>query len=257
MSESPPQGSPLTEHERNFVYESTRLSEQVLQKVWAVADDDQVAQVLIIFSQRLTHSLNSLLILRRYARHDYAPDGETLLRAMFDAMLQGLYVMENEERAAERSQLFLDYYWVEKHQLLQKIDANSTSLAQRLAKSPRREMGEPTIKAEFARVRHQFLTKKGKRLRASWYPGTLRDLAQSADCEPEYEMLHQSLSGMTHTGPFAASHGANIKGEHLSSWGLHMIFRYIGGLASFYSVDLDHEEQVVVDAGKRSMLNDP
>src|SRR5262245_57635459 len=74
------------------------------------------------FKNRLTCAVESLTALDRFAKHDSRPDGMTLLRAMYDAQLQALYILEDPAKADERAQLFLDFRWIEQRQMQRVIE---------------------------------------------------------------------------------------------------------------------------------------
>ena len=113
----------------------------------------------------------------------------TLLRAMYDAHLQALYILANDHQANARAQLFLDYRWIEQRRMQNLIERNETDMARALLRSPKRAEGEAEREENFQRLKPKYLTKDGKRLRRDWYEGNLFDLAKGVGLGPECELL--------------------------------------------------------------------
>jgi len=202
------------------------------------------------FKNRISGALDSLTALDRFAKNDWRADGMTLLRAMYDAHLQALYILADPTKADERAQLFLDFRWIEQRRMQKIIERNPTRLARKLMQSPKRLEGEAEREANYQRLRPKFATKDGKKDRGDWYPGTLRDLARAVGLESEYEILQKDLSGAVHSTPTALLGGASFsKSEHLLLLGWKLMFRVLGRIAEHHGVPVgkDHEE-IVRDA---------
>ncbi|MEQ1893762.1 MAG: DUF5677 domain-containing protein [Planctomycetota bacterium] len=197
--------------------------------------------------KRMSGTLDTLTALHRFAKNDWCADGRTLLRTMYDAHLQALYILHDAARADERAQLFLDFRRIEQRAMQKIIERNPTRLAKKLMQSPKRLEGEAEREANYRKLRPKFLTKDGKKERGDWYPGTLRDLARQVVLESEYEILQKDLSASVHSTPSALLAGSTIsEPEHLLLLGWKLMFRVLGRIAAHHGVSLatEHEELV-------------
>lgn len=210
------------------------------------------------FKNRISGALDSLTALYRFAKNDWRADGMTLLRAMYDAHLQVLYILADSTKADERAQLFLDYRWIEQRRMQNLLERNSTLLAQTLLRSPRRAEGEAEREENFQRLRPKYLTKDGKRLRRDWYEGNLYDLAREIGLEPECEILQRDLSGAVHSTPTALLAGASFsEPEHLLLVGWKLMFRVLGRIAQHHGVHLEPEHEEIVRDAMRNLYDRP
>lgn len=202
------------------------------------------------FKNRIGGALDTLTALDRFAKNDWRTDGMTLLRAMYDAHLQALYILADPAEADARAQLFLDYRCIEQRRMQNLLERNSTQLAQTLLRSPRRAEGEAEREVNFQRLRPKYLTKDGKRLRRDWYEGNLYDLAREVGLESECEILQRDLSGAVHSTPAALLAGASFsEPEHLLLVGWKLMFRVLGRIAQHHGASLEPEhEEIVRDA---------
>lgn len=215
-----------------------------------VGEASPVTRALEPFKNRINSALESLRVLDRHAQHDFRTDGMTLLRAMYDAHLQALYILADPAQADERAQLFIDYRWIEQRGMQKLLEGNSTALAQALLKSPKRAEGEAAREENYQRLRPKYLTRKGKDVRRNWYPGSLRELAREVGLESEYEILQRDLSGAVHSSPTALLAGASFsEPQHLLLVGWRLMFRVLGRIAQHHGAPLgDEHEEIVRDA---------
>lgn len=222
-----------------------------------VREASPVTRALEPFKNRISSGLESLRALHRHAQHDFRADGMTILRAMYDAQLQVLYILADPADADERAQLFLDFRWIEQRRMQELLEGNPTQLAQTLLKSPRRAEGEAAREENFQRLRPNYLTRKGK-LRADWYPGTLRELAKTVGLESEYEILQRTLSGAVHSTPTALLAGLTFSDpEHLLLIGWRITFRVLGRIAQHHGAPLEPEHEEVVRDAMRNLYDRP
>ena len=71
---------------------------------------------------------------------------------------------------------------------------------------PQRIEGDKRNRAEFDRVRDGYSKKPGSdSVRPHWYPGTLRDLAQSLGRDAEYDAFYGLYSAWAHGDPWTSS----------------------------------------------------
>ncbi len=207
------------------------------------------------FQNRIRCALDSLRTLHGNARHDFRPDGMTLLRAMYDAHLQALYILADQKEADARAQLFIDFRWIEQRRMQELLERNPTRFAKTLFESPKRAEGEAVREANYQKLRLKYLTKKGKD-RADWYPGTLRELAEAVGLESEYEILQRLLSGAVHSSPSALLVGpAFSDAEHVLLVGWRIMFRVLGRIAEHHGVELTDEMRQEVRDSMRNLFD--
>lgn len=200
-----------------------------------------VTEAIELLLGRIVGAGNSLLVLRDKSPHNFIFDGAMVLRGVYDAMLQALYILKDASARNERARLYLDYFWVEKKSTLELLDRNPTQFAKRISQSPRRTNAEPAIESEYQRVLPQFQNKKGKP-RDHWYEGNLRDLARSVGLEPEYEILQRQLSGVVHSSSYALREGMPMGDFLLLDLVWRFSFRVLGQFAEYAGIALDKVE---------------
>lgn len=209
-----------------------------------------VSEALEPLKNRVSRALESLRTLHRHAQHDWRHDAMTLLRAMYDAHLQALYIAKHRASAEERASLFLDYFWVEQHDAVRLLDKNPTRIARKVMRGARRAKHESTLEEKYRSVRGRYLERKGNKTRRHWYPGNLSDLAKDVGLDSEYEILQNQLSGAVHVGPLTAlSEPVWSNTEHvvLTGWTIH--FRVLNAIATHHGVPVpDHLTQLLEES---------
>jgi hypothetical protein len=208
----------------------------------------KVAELLY---RRMVNSCNSIMILARDAPHDCRVDIGMLLRGIYDAMLQCMFILCDGAKQEGRASLYLDFQTVEQVKLMEIVDRNESDLAHRVPNSPLRAEAEPAIRQEYERVKGRFLNKKGEP-HQTWYEGSLRDLARHAGYEQEYEMFQNELSTLTHSSPFAMDHpqpGPGVSRVIAQAWFLSL--RPLRAIAALAGVTLTQDEvEALAEAGK-------
>jgi hypothetical protein len=160
---------------------------------------------------------------------------------MYDAMLQGLYILGNSAQREARAKLFLDYARIEQYQGIRRFDKNGTWMARKVSASTLRPQREPLIVAAFEAVKRNYLNAKG-RVRDTWYKCSLRDIARDVGLESEYELLQRHLSSLVHSTPWAMGCPSAVDAQAGTwSWifALRLAFRY----AEFCQVPLRDEDR--------------
>ena len=209
------------------------------------------------FKNRIGSGLESLRALHRHAQHDFRADGMTILRAMYDAHLQALYILASSDQAEVRAQLFLDYQWIEQRRMQELLERNDTQLARTLLSSPKRVEEAAAREENYRRLRPKYLTRKGK-LRGDWYPGTLRELAKATALESEYEILQRILSGAVHSTPTVLLVGSTFSDpQHLLLIGWRIWFRVLGQIAQHHGAPLESEHVEVVREARQNLFSPP
>lgn len=229
----------------------------ILRKLNAVQKPGPVARAIEMIAGRLVASGNSLAVLRSCSRHDYAFDAASILRTIYDVMLQGLYIMEDSAKQEERAQLYLDFMDVERMGRIELMDASGTDIAKHFSGSPRRSKAEPAIKRRFDAVKAKYATKKDK-VRDRWYPGgSLRCLAKVAGLEAECELMQKSLSAVVHSSPLTLREGPFVRDFLLIHWHWQFAFRILGAYAEYKGVALDETEEALIDTARRNVFDLP
>lgn len=237
------------------ILESQRaLANGIVTKLNAVQKPGPVAAAIEMIATRLAASGDSLAVLRSNSPHDYRFDAASILRTIYDVMLQGLYIMADPAKREERAQLYLDFMWVERKRRLELMDSSGTDLAKRISGSPKRPNAEPAIEEQFEDVRVKYTSKKGK-VRDNWYPGSLRDLAKAAELEAEYELMQKFLSGVVHSSPLTLKDGPLISDYQLIDWHWVFAFRIHGAYAEYKGVTLDETEKELIDSARRNVFD--
>jgi len=142
--------------------EQRKIANGINQKLNAIQRPGTVSRATELLLTRIFHSVDSLTVLCNNSPHMYLHDAAMILRGVYDAMLQTLYILWKPEERENRAELYLDYYWVERYKFIQIIDRNQTPLAKILSSSPKRAESEPEIMEYFEKVKNKYLTKTDK-----------------------------------------------------------------------------------------------
>ena len=237
------------------------IHENICQKLFCAINGkvkhDTTARALNLLAMRITNSTSSLWVLRCCAEEFFSMDGASILRCIYDATLQALYILQKPH---ERANDFFDYEWVEKTKGIDWIDSSDTNIASKVRNSPLRPEGEKLCKKEFAHVENNFKGKKGK-LRDRWYAGSLRDLAKDLGFESEYEYIHKQLNGAIHSSPLSLKSGPLVEGTHLLTWAIHFNWRVLHKITQYYKISLEdaglnQDECEVIKEAENSMLSE-
>jgi hypothetical protein len=217
---------------------------------------NSVTNAIGLLLGRIVGAGNSLRVLREHAPHDFTFDGSMILRGIYDAMLQALFILSNPQFQEARASQYLDYSCVEKHKAIDLFDKSQTHLGHRISKSTRRANAEPEIEQEFQKVRQQFESKDGK-VRKQWHEGTLRDLAKDVGLESEYEILQKQLSGIVHSSAWAFQNFAAIYNpDLLQTFAWKFSFRVLGKYTCYAGVTLDEIESGLVRRSEFNIFSD-
>jgi hypothetical protein len=230
------------------------MANGIVSKLNAARRPGTVTEATELLMRRIVAAGNSLSVLRRHAHQDVVFDGAMVLRGIYDAMLQALFILNDSARWDERSQLFLDSFWVDHKRQTLLLDKNPTFLARQITSSPKRAAAEPAYDLEFNRVQAKFLDRKGK-LRENWYVGNLRDLATEVNLEAEYELLQKWLSGFVHSSAFALRSPPSFDGFLLSNWAWQFSFRVLGKFAEYAGVQLSEEESGLIRISTQNIFD--
>ena len=221
--------------------------------------------------KRVMHGLHSLGILRFQSggQHDFAYDGEILLRAIYDTSLQATYILRDPKFREARAERYLNYAWVEMDRLRTWADTSTSALARQVRPSPLKKHGEPELDRNLKRLGKTYKTKKGG-WHDAWYKGkaaagekqagSLRDVAREVGVEEEYDFLQRQLSAAVHSSPSSLARQPLIGEGHLLTLAWHFAFRVLALLLKYYDLDaeragLTHEEYEVIESSMGSSLS--
>jgi hypothetical protein len=217
----------LSPQDQQFWNEMSRLAGKIIDALNTRGRKDIVAQAITRLQGRTLQSTTTLWLLCCQARHPWDADGALILRAIYDASLQSLYILNKPRLRKQRARQYLDFAWIEKDWMRKWGDKYSNPLAKKFRESPMRSVGEPALDKNLRRIRRQYLTKEGKEWRQTWYKGSLRDLAKELCLEEEYDLLQKQLSGAVHSSPHTLIHGPVISGTHYITWAWQFAFRVL------------------------------
>jgi hypothetical protein len=200
-------------------------------------DDDDVANVVRFFWERTLGLANAVWVLRSTKPDGCTYEASVLLRVMYDACLQAMYIMHDEHDRAARARLYLDFYWVEKKKRIRDIDSIESPMADGVRQSPRRPQAESEINRRFDEVEANYRIKSGHR--KNWYPGHLGGLAEHVGLLGEYRIVVKQLHGITHVSPWQYHHKSPISQDALLMWARVLLGRMLRLAVLHHQVALD------------------
>ena len=250
------------------------VCDYVRQEAERCAGNDDVARTSSLLYQRIGQGYRSARTLREFARHDWSVDGVIILRTLYDATMQLLWLLAVPDERADRAKLYLDFLEIEKHQMLHRVDSSGTDMGTAMAESPRRPEGEEQRQKKLREVGATYLTKRGRRrfddqgepylteptaeYRKHWYrPSNLGKLAAELDYDSECGMFQEDLSASVHASPWSLINGPAIKPEFVLTWAMALGLRAAGAIADAYRIPLDEDQQDVIATAKRNMYDKP
>ncbi len=217
----------ISPKDQQFWNAMSRLAAKIYEALNARGKKDIVAKAISMLQDRMLQSTTTLWLLCCEARHPWDADGALILRAIYDASLQLLYILNKPELREQRANQYLDFAWIEKDWTRKWGDKHSNPLAKKVRESPMRTVGEPVLDKNLKRIRSQYLTRAGKEWRQTWYKGSLRNLAEELGLEEEYDLLQKQLSGAVHSSPRTLLQGPPIKGTGYITWAWQFAFRVL------------------------------
>ena len=171
-----------------------------------------------------------------------------------DAMLQGLYILQNPANRQERAELFLNFSVVEQVESIRRMDANPSKMAIWLRNSPNRASVEPMLMANFKKVEGNYKTKKDG-IRKNWYPRTLKEIAVEVGLNEEYDVFQSWLSGAVHSSPLTLRNGFQWSGESMITTAILFSFRILGEMANAAGIQLTGTERDMMGLAHKSFVD--
>lgn len=177
------------------------VCDYVRQEAESCAGNDVVARISSLLYQRIGQGYRSARTLREFAHHDWSVDGEIILRTLYDATLQLLWLLAVPDERAFRAKLYLDFLEIEKHQMLHQVDSSGTDLGAAIAKSPRRPAGEKQRQERLRTVGEPYLDKRGRKRNIYDKPKPPPEEAPSGSDVKPCESSNQPTSSTASPGP--------------------------------------------------------
>jgi hypothetical protein len=192
---------------------------------------------------RITRSIESLTQLFRRAANEAELDGASILRTVYDAHLQVLYILTDPDAHAK---LYADFFNVEWHKFRQMIDRRPEGLFKLVANSPNRAKTEPANDANFRRVEAAYRRGDGS-YRQNWYRGTPRDMARRVGYEGEFLVLSRLLNPIVHSSAFGLYSPTQMNGDGMVSLSWDLLFRCMGKTLEYEGILSKVDPKVVAN----------
>jgi hypothetical protein len=213
----------------------------LMKKIWGKLNprpiNETTSRVLSLLARRVYDGTVSLGALWKDAPHNWSLDGAMVLRGIYEASVQVLYILSDRDRCGERAQQYADFMWLEMRKVRNWAERSETAVAGRLVKNVFETTKPLYADKEFQRVEAQYRTKNGKRWN-KWYQGGLCDLAHKVGLRDECEFLQGILSGAVHSS-FLTLHGPVVFGRHLLTYAWTFVLRVYGRLLEYHGIPFD------------------
>lgn len=176
-----------------------------------------LANALQLLVGRTVFTFVSIRSLCEHAHPAPGLDLATLLRASHESLLQAEYMCSPNDASARESlaNLYLDYYWVEHHKLLQGVvrEEYTNAISANMRRSANRAPTEAEIAKQLAALGGKYELKPGK-YRDTWHGTDMRSMARVVGKSEEYEFFLRQYHSAVHTGPFASLRGITPRRSH-------------------------------------------
>ena len=129
-----------------------------------------------------------------------------LLRCIYDAQIQLLYILNDPNEAEQRASRYLRFGPVEHYKYLNFLDSCKSPMAKRITALPGKQEARSQIEAQYQEARNSMTEEE--RGWKHWYKGSLYDLARIVGREEEYTWCVRFSNGAVHGSPFATIKGS-------------------------------------------------
>lgn len=248
----PTRKEPLSAADVKFWKDNVEASTSMIKAIDAAAKRSPiVAEALRLLGGRIVYGMESMWVLRLHSRHEFRFDAMSILRSIYDAHLQAVYILDDPAQVEARARLYREYFVIEQVEYHRRLENHDSEFARRIRESPKREEAMPKILAEFERVKGNYLDSNDKLLR-QWYPGDLAvlltklgpDLRQ--ELESEYRLMQKMLSGALHSSAFALAGSSAWEGETALIVGWRFLYRVLRRAMQFFGLKLDEFQEIVI-----------
>jgi hypothetical protein len=245
-----------------------RIMQSVTREVVGRSNADNVASSLWCFLVRVQNTWSSVRLLRNgtpVARHnEILVDVGVLLRCMFDASLQAAYILHDPAKQTERASQYLEFQHVERYNTQERVFKHKNMLTDLLRLSRHKAAGQARVKAEFDRVKNQFLKKSNKNstggvlkgeaeTREQWYAGNLGQFAQDAGKRDEYDTFIYGFHGCVHSSSYAVLEGPPLAHELVMPFANALAGRVVAINARYHRLDLGRDQAILDEICKGAL----
>lgn len=141
-------------------------------------------------------------------------DLAALARCMHDAMIQLKYMLAGDQTRnlspVELGGLYCNFEHIERFNAINGLQKLGGPLARHISSSPLASTGNAAAEDRYKQVCPVYSEGRSKRIRRTWYPGTLRELAKQTGLEDEHFFFTSLSNSSIHSGPLATSAGSPI-----------------------------------------------
>ncbi|MBA4104463.1 MAG: hypothetical protein C0485_01805 [Pirellula sp.] len=230
---------------------------ELVSRINVASKRDDVVEAIQALMSRIVQSGNSLQCLYEANTHDWTWDGAVILRVIYDAMIQGLFILERD--SDYRARRFLDFAVIEHRRAVQVIDAGETDMTRHLAASPNRAIAEANYKAEFDRLCKLYGINPDKKLPREWFKQSepLPFQAEAIGYKSEYDFIYPQLCGATHSSYSAIRRGGRFpfSPELLVHFNQMFAYRLLSKLAEYMEVPSNEVQSGMVKIARRNVCD--
>src|SRR5437660_474378 len=116
---------------------SRGITSELVEKLNNSSKKDLTARVLRFLLDRASGTAHVLMTLAAHHEgYDYTNDALALLRTIYDASLQALWLVHDSARIAHLTEDFIQFAEIERNKLLEEANRSTTSFATRVMASP-------------------------------------------------------------------------------------------------------------------------
>ncbi len=229
---------------------------EILKKINETKKNGDTSSACDALYHRIVLSGNTLMLLREQGtQYDWTYDGSSIIRIVYEASLQILYILNDESSGEEIARRYLDFAIIERVKMIRLFDKRATDFSSRLSQSSKRAEVENVIYQEFRRVckKYNYDSRKPPQY---WHQGTTRNLAIEVGVEGEFELLQKQLSSIIHCSFTGIREMPRYDGNHLLMLYWKFAFRALGKIAEHVDVQLTNEQEKVILDSYNSIFDD-
>jgi hypothetical protein len=150
-------------------------------------------------------------------------DGLTIMRTIYDAHLQALYILKDPARRAKQ---YEDFYWIDWHRFVGAVTNTPGKMFQSLAASKKRAENEPQMLERYRLVEAAY--RRGQGHRRDWYEGSLEDMAKEVGYEGECRVLSRLVNPAIHSSAYGLRGPGGMNAITMLAAAWHFFHRCLG-----------------------------